>query len=308
MSTVAVPAFRQGGIQMKYFDNATDDDLMRVAPAIFGQTHGGKASYQQVRTIDLISSMRNLGWAVTMAGQVFKRDSEKLDQAKHLIRLRHQSAVDAKTAEFVPEALVYNAHDLSTAFRFYTGAFRFVCGNGLVFGELVSSLRMVHRDSRNGVGLAGAVAAIRSQELLNATPGNMALVEQYRNTIWSQTQVNEFAMRAINVRWTRPGGKTALCNSNDLLAAPRTPADSDGSAWGWFNHVQSLLCRDASAASGERVGGIVGHNGRGSQSTVRPVTHVAEVVRVNVGLWAAMRAVSNIGKEANAEAKVTVPA
>lgn len=297
----AVSIGKQGAIQMRYFDNATDADLMAAAPAIFAATAGSghtKATYQQVRTIDLINGMREQGWAVTMAGQKFTRDSARTDYARHMLRLRHETATGT---DFVPEAIVLNAHDGSAAFRFYTGAFRFVCGNGLVFGELVSSLRLLHRNTTNGVGMAGAVAQLRSAELLKAAPGNMALVEQYKATHWTKNQAQEFAARAVAIRWLAPHPAPIVADS--LLSAPMLTEDKDGSAWGWFNHVQHHLCRDGSAAGGERMGGIAGVTATGRATSVRPVTRIDEVTRVNIGLWSAMRAVCEIGKAGSAKGK-----
>lgn len=293
---------RQGQIQMHYFENATDGDLQRAAPAIFaGSRNTGSTSeaYQQVRTIDLVNSMRELGWRVTMAGQKFVRDSNRTDYARHMLRLRHETAAGT---EFVPEAIVVNAHDGSSSWRFFTGAFRFVCSNGLVFGELVSSLRLIHR--AGGVGIAGAIAAMRSQELVKAMPGNMGLVEQYKATIWTPTQVQEFAMQALEIRWLGERHRAPI-TANQLIEASMLEADKGGSAWGWFNHVQSHLCRDGSAAGGETIGGLEGLSATGRRTSVRPVTRIDEVTRVNIGLWAAMQRVSRIGQEANAEVVAT---
>lgn len=269
---------RQGGVQVHNFVNATDDDIMRVAPAVFSRTPDvsrvKERTYQHVATIDLLNAMREEGWQVTAVGQRYVKDERRWPFTKHFVRMRNPLHA-ALSDELFPEAIILNAHDGTGSWKYYDGAFRGVCMNGMVWGEIMGVLK-VHHTLRQA-GQMGAIAMSLSKEFMYALPSKLAVVDRFREQTLERAQVMEYLEAALKVRWPAP--LRAPITTDELVKADWLDADRGMTAWQIFNHTQRHLVT---------LGGLQGATASGSVRMTRPITRVDDTVRINVGLWNAM--------------------
>jgi len=261
----------QGKMQIHSFSNATNEDLMASAPAVFAEARSPDRTantYQFVSTIQMIEAMRQEGWNVTAAGQKFVRDANRWAYARHFIRMRHQSA-DSKQ-EFVPEAIILNAHDGTASWKYFDGAFRFVCANGLVWGEIMGSVKAHH--TMRQAGPQGVTAMQLSKDFMAALPSKMVIAHRMKEAKVTELQMADYFTRAIAVRW--PHGSSIT--SEDVAQSPWLTEDYGLTAWQIYNHAQRWLVTN---------GGVQGATAAGRVHVTVPIRRVDETVRVNVGLW-----------------------
>ena len=78
----------------------------------------------------------------------------ELDKSgKHMIRLRHASQLNDAEAN---EIVLLNSHDGTSSYQLLAGLLRFVCQNGLVFGDTVADVRVPHKGDVAGQVIEGA--------------------------------------------------------------------------------------------------------------------------------------------------------
>jgi hypothetical protein len=274
MNTMVRYAPARGQLQIRNFDNATDADILAVAPAVFAEAkHPQRTSdkYQFVSTIQLIHAMRQEGWQVTAAGQKYVVDESRHGYARHMVRMRHKSA--NLKGEMVPEGIIMNAHDATASWKYFDGAFRFVCMNGCVFGQIMGSVSAHH--SLRQAGANGETAMRLSEEFMRVLPKKMVLAERLKEVALTEPQMNEYFQKAINVRW--PRGASII--PADIAMHPWLKEDYGLTAWQVYNHTQRVLVT---------LGGVQGVNSAGRVHVSTPVRRIDEMVRINVGLWNAM--------------------
>lgn len=299
---------RQGKLQVHTFSEpATRSEIAMYAPSVYAETvHPRlKSTYQQVKTGLLLDQLGAEGWGVSAVGQKFCKDPADYAHTTHFVRIRRLDAfVDNGLMEYVPEGILYNAHNGGAAWKLYLGVFRFVCGNGLVMGDLTDSLHLRHTVRRVGEGGVSAVAM--SKALLLAAPEKLAVINQLRERTLTPAEQYAFAEQALLIRWDKQEGRTYqphIAVTTDQVLEATLAADKGDSAWTVFNRVQYHLCTK---------GDLAGKSATGRQTHTRPITRATEVARVNLGLWNAMLRVAGIAKAANDAAKdkptVVVPA
>lgn len=108
------------------------DDLRTLTPSVFASTpwQGMSQSYRFIPTADVLDMMAEQGLRVTSARQSRSRIEGKAPFTRHMLRLRHDSFLDAR--EEVPEVVLVNSHDRTSAYRVFSGVFRLVCENGMI--------------------------------------------------------------------------------------------------------------------------------------------------------------------------------
>ena len=114
------------------------DVLRSNVPSIFADDkhHSRSDRYTYVPTSDIVVALDKEGFRPFLACQAKVRSEnvDRADFAKHMIRFRHASTINSDVAN---EIILVNSHDGSTSYQMMAGAFRFVCTNGLICGDLV---------------------------------------------------------------------------------------------------------------------------------------------------------------------------
>jgi hypothetical protein len=164
--------------------------------------------------------------------------------------------------------------------RLYSGAFRFICSNGLIAGDGTET-KLKHYDVNESAFL-GAIASTSE-----SMPGTIERMRRFQEVKLSEAAMREFAFRAALLRWKDPreiiktqkenGVYVARETLRDINAAPRFE-DGAFDLWHTFNRVQENVIN-----GGARVYSITGKK-EGYRAS-KAVTAAPEVVRINRELW-----------------------
>src|SRR5262249_39803793 len=107
-----------------------DDQLRRRVPSVFATAPWGGMSgrYRMVPTIDVVGMLRDRGFLPVRAEQSRTLVPGKGEFTRHMIRFRSADLMAplAAGAE-IPELVLVNAHDGTSAYKFLAGIFRLVC-------------------------------------------------------------------------------------------------------------------------------------------------------------------------------------
>jgi hypothetical protein len=241
------------------------DQFLRHAPSVLAtEAHESRSDkYLFIPTIDILRGMWREGFAPYEVRQTLTRDVGKRAFTRHMVRLRHRSAVSSQ--EEVPEIILINSHDGASSFHLMAGFFRFVCSNGLIAGDVSTDVRIRHSGDVLGSVIEG------SYEVLRATQEIGKRRDEYKQIVLSEREQLLLADEAIKLRWD---DKKAPITPNRVIR-PNRHQDEKPTLWNTFNTIQENLLR----------GGQSGRSSTGRRLTTRPVTGVSENVKLNRALW-----------------------
>lgn len=247
------------------------DDLRHAAPSIFATTpwEGMSNNYRFIPTGDVLDRMADQGFRVTKAVQSRSRIPGKAPFTRHLLRLRHVDFLDTTEAE-VPEVVLINSHDRSSAYKLFTGIMRFVCENGMIVQSSdFGSFSIRHSGSRD---LYQQIMEA-TDRIMEGVPTIMGRIADWKQVILPRIDQLELARQAMELK------PNAAVPFHSLLTSRRVEDDTDAygkrDLWKTANVLQESLMR----------GGIQGRNVRGRQIRTRPVKAVEADVRINRKLW-----------------------
>ena len=92
---------------------------------------GVSARYTFLPTAQIVTRMRQEGWAPVEVQQQSVRLEGRMGFQKHLLRFQRRDQI-ARPGEYTPEIALVNSHDRSSAYQIHTALYRFVCANGLM--------------------------------------------------------------------------------------------------------------------------------------------------------------------------------
>jgi hypothetical protein len=245
----------------------SDAQIMRVAPSIFATDahHSRSERYSFVPTVEVLAGLRKEGFQPFMVGQSRTRIADKREFTKHMIRLRHESMINAEEAN---EIILINSHDGTSSYQMLSGMFRFVCMNGLVCGDVSSDIRVRHKGNIVQDVIEGAFTVVES----------FKQIEDQRDTFKAITLTDReqaaFAGAALLTKYEPDqNGNLPLLPSQVLR--PRRYDDNGSDLWSTFNRTQENLIR----------GGLRGRTATNRRTTSREVTGIDQNVKVNRALW-----------------------
>ena len=251
-----------------------DQDIRMTAPSVFaGQAWAENSqNYRFLPTISVVNALRDSGYNVVKATQSRCRIEGKGDFTKHMIRLRHSTHINPiNIGDEVPEIVLVNSHDRSSAFKLMLGIFRLVCSNGMVVAsQKIESLSVRHTGSDNLLNEVIDVTA----EIINEAPKAIDQIHRFKGIILTPDEQIAFAS----------GAKELLTTSIDIkperLLNVRRYDDygsPDGSRdiWKTFNVVQENMIR----------GGVRGVNANNRLMRTREVKSVQADININKALW-----------------------
>lgn len=250
----------------------TMEQLKKEAPSVFATQPWNQCSenYKFVPTIDVVNALTAKGFVPMKAAQSRTRIPGKADFTRHIIRFRHQdlSGVVAKAGDHVPEIVLMNSHDRSSAYKIMLGIFRFVCGNGMI----VASSMFEEICARHS-GRANLVQEVidGSYRIVESAPIVTKQIEDWRNIELNFGDQMAYALAAQNLRDTALRPKAV-----ELLSARRND-DQGCDLWHTFNKVQENVMRGGMQA--------VSPTTRRLRNT-SAIKSVNEDVKFNRKLWA----------------------
>lgn len=252
----------------------SEDQMRRAAPSIFAEgKHVSRSErYTYIPTIDVLRGLKREGFEPFMVAQGQSRVEGKTEYTKHMIRMRHAGQVSTKPE--ANEIILINSHDGASSYQLLAGAFRFVCCNGLVIGDVVEDIRLPHRGNIQGEVIEGAFRVLDEFETVEASTEAMkALPLEPREEIAFATAALALRFGERNVEET--GGHNPAPVTAEQLNEARRIEDVEHTLWATFQRVSENVMR----------GGQPGRTVQGRRMHTRPVAAIDRSVSLNRALW-----------------------
>lgn len=249
-------------------DTALSEDQIRsVAPSIFAEgKHDSRSErYTYIPTSEVLAGLRKEGFEPFMVAQTRTRDEGKREHTKHMLRLRHPSQINGAEAN---EIVLLNSHDGTSSYQMLAGQFRFVCANGMVWGDTSADIRVPHKGNVIDRVIAGAY------EVLDGFTRVVEEREGMKALTLNDGEQAAFARAALALKYEPDDTKPAPITERQVLEARRV-ADRGSDLWTTFNRVQENLTR----------GGLPARNAAGRSTRTRPVVGIDQSVKLNRALW-----------------------
>ena len=244
-----------------------DTQLLGQVPAIFATDAGPRTSahYTFIPTHKVIQGLRDAGFVPVQARQSGTRKSSP-GHARHIVRLR-TPRFELTLEDAIPEVVLLNSHDGSSAYELRAGLFRPVCTNGLMvsLGDFVS-VRIAHRGDVVERVVDGAL------EISERLSGLSEVVRRMADTELTEPVREAFAREALELRY---GDAVESGYRWTRLLNARRAADIGADVWRTYNTVQENLLG----------GGLLRRSPSGRMTQSRRITAIREDVRLNTGLW-----------------------
>jgi hypothetical protein len=262
------------------------DELRRIAPSVFAETArpGVSTRYIFVSTAQVVALLDAEGWSSVRATQQRVRLENRQGFQMHELRFARRADLASESfavGETRPELILQNAHDGRRAYRIDAGLYRLVCRNGLT----VADAQFAHVAIRH-VDVSPEKLVAAAQAVAEGTPRVLEVVARWQAVPLTEAVRQDFARRAIALRWDAEDNATRLVTPHKLLAPVRY-GDHATDLWTTFNVVSEHLCR-----GGVRYAGHVPAAADAVfpthfvRNTTRPVVSLTEGQRLNTQLWA----------------------
>lgn len=251
----------------------TDAEMRSIAPALFSDRPAANVSdaYQFVNTMDIVNTMRKIGYEPIKVGQAEVRGASAKSQfTRHEVRMMHRDylAWDKRAVgDVVPQVLVRNSHDRTSSFQFYAGLERLQCSNGLAVSVAeLAGLRVLHNDRNIFDNVIEGVGLIREITETIITPQ----VEAMTRKVLTKAMERDFAEAATFLKFgvVKP-------EHVDSFLAVRREADEGRALWNVLNRIQENAVR----------GGYDTIDALGRNVKARPIANIARDVDFNLNLW-----------------------
>lgn len=250
----------------------THDQLRQVAPSVFTRSAFRTMSsrYRVAATADVVDLLEGIGLFPVRAQQSRCRLPDKRDYVRHLVRFRRSEDMEAGVSTEIPEVILTNSFDGSTAYGLSFGLFRVACLNGLVCPTASFGGISIRHKGGDDFGQRIIDATYR---VVEQTPAIMNTVEEWKGINLTRPRQIELAEAAWQLK---PHSDIKPAH---LLTARReadyTDADGNRSLWTSYNCIEESLIR----------GGLTARNARGRQVTTRPVKAIEADLRIHKALW-----------------------
>jgi hypothetical protein len=273
----------------------TLDELRHYAPSAFATSaHESRSDrYTYIPTSDVIDGLMREGFQPFKATQSRCRIPGKTEFTKHMIRFRHPDSFNAiqKVGDSVPEVVLVNSHDGTSAYKLSAGLFRLVCSNGLMVSDsTVQMLSIMHKGNIVDQVIEGSFEIVgQSEKALARADG------------WNQLQLtageqNAFADAARELRFADAEGDIKTPITAAQLLRPRrledAPAPTDWrmppaplpDLWHTLNVVQENVMRGGLHGMQQTIDERTGRK-TARRVTTREVRGIDQDVKLNRALW-----------------------
>ena len=264
----------------------TIDEIARRAPsALATQPYAAmSAKYAHIPTLGVVQAMIAAGFQPFAATQSRTRIAGKGDFTKHMLRFRHSDIGVLAVGDVIPELVLVNSHDGTSAYKLIAGLYRLICSNGMMVSDAeIDSINVRH---------TGNVV----QDVLD---GSRKLIADTRNSLgtvqgWSQLQLTDgeqhaFAESAHAMRFADSEGKVTTPITADQLLTPRRREDVGNDLWRTLNRVQENVISGGLSAVQRDAGGR-----RVRRVSTRRINGIDQDVRLNKALWELARKMAEL--------------
>jgi Domain of unknown function (DUF932) len=255
----------------------TLDEIAQRAPSALAMRPYGamSARYTYVPTLGVIEAMIAAGFQPFSAVQSRTRIVGKGDFTKHMIKFRHQDMGQLVVGDVIPEVVLINSHDGTSAYKLIVGLYRLVCSNGMMVSDgEIDAINVTHKGDIVGEVIEG------SHRLIAETQKSLDTVRNWTQLQLTDDEQHAFAESAHTLRFADSEGKVTTPIAASQLLEPRRREDVGSDLWHTLNRVQEnviagglhAIQRDA---EGRRVRRI----------STRRINGIDQDVRINRALW-----------------------
>ena len=257
----------------------TIDQIAKYAPsAMATQAHESRSDrYTYIPTVAIIEGMIKNGFQPFSASQSRSRIEGKTEFTKHMIRFRHpdtDSTELMKVGDVVPEVILINSHDGTSAYKLIAGMYRLVCSNGLMVSDAeIAAVTVMHKGNILNNVIEGSYKLLEDSHALGT-------VQEWGQLQLTDGERNAFAEAAHTLRFADAEGKVTTPITAAQLLAPRRQYDAGNDLWKTFNRVQENVIKGGLSAiqrdeNGRRVRRV----------STRQVKGIDQDVKLNRALW-----------------------
>jgi hypothetical protein len=246
----------------------TETQLQHYVPSAFATApwENMSAKYRMIPTIQVIRHLEGHGFLPMDARQGRTRIPGKADFTRHVIRFSNLNSMPVAVGDVVPQIVLSNSHDGTSAYKISLGMFRLVCLNGM----------MVHSANINEISVRHSGPETLADEVLEASyqvidesPKAVAQIEDWSKRELTSNQQQAYADAALELH------DATLKPSVEQVLAARRYADQGPDIWRTMNRVQENLVR----------GGQRTRNAQGQRRHVLAIKSLNEDIRLNRALW-----------------------
>ncbi len=268
-----------------------DLDTMRsLVPSAFasGAHESRSARYTYIPTSEVISAMLRAGFQPFSATQGTTRDASKSEFTKHLIRFRHPDySLQPKVGDSVPEVVLINSHDGSTAYKLMAGLWRLICSNGLMVADsTIDSLSVNHKGNIADRVIEG------SFQLVGQAEASLERINEWNHLQLTAGEQAAFAETAHSYRFADDQGEIHTPITPAQLLTPRRYEDRNAAAptlprpdlWHTMNVVQENAIRGGLHGTQWSTNPDTGRREH-KRITTREIRGIDQDVRLNKALW-----------------------
>lgn len=249
----------------------SEQTLKFNAPAALSLTrHPLRTSsrYTLIHTAEAVRCLEQEGFELMGARQARGRTSEAAASGRHMLcfRLPQDLARPREVNDLIPQVVLVNAHDGTSAYWLRAGIYRLACKNGLLVP--LGDFGLIHIPHRGAVleqVTSGALAIARSFARIDET------IDRMKALHLTPEQRQGFAALALRARWADAPPPVPASR----LLQPRRSEDTDGSLWVTYNMIQEHVIS----------GGLAGRSRNGRQVNTRAVREIRRSVDLNSRLW-----------------------
>lgn len=252
-------------------EELNDDKLSRLAPSIFADNHKADLSgkYRQVKTIEIINTMRGIGWYPVKAEEVHTRVEGRQGYQKHMIQFAKKEGLGFLEIGngIFPRAILTNSHDGLCSYTLMAGLWRQICSNGLVVAsQTFEEIRIRH------VGFEPSMLIQASCQVMESMPILAGSIESYQKIELTDQERNIYARAALVAKHDDMPEEQQAKLLPDLALRIRRNDDTKKDLWTTYNVVQENLVK-----GGRRE--IAGKN------RAREIKSIDKNIQLNRALW-----------------------
>lgn len=251
-----------------------DSDIQIKAPSVFAQTSWGNTSdrYRFLPTINVVNALRDSGYSVVQALQSRSTVPGKAEFTKHIIRLRHNDYLRPdNVGDELPEIVLVNSHDMTSAYKLMLGIFRLVCTNGLIVAsDTIDSINIRHSGQSD---LLKNVIDV-SVEITKEAPKAFEQIKLFKQIMLTPDDQIAMAKAALGMSTSsielHPSRLLSYRRYDD-----RPNPDGTNSLWKTSNIIQENLIK----------GGVRGTTEAGRSRRTREVKCISGNININRAIW-----------------------
>lgn len=263
-----------------------DQDINRLAPSVFATEawHETSDKYRFIPTFQVLNALRDSGFHVTSARQSNSRIPGKKEFTKHMLRLRHRDSFNPlQVGEEIPEIVLINSHDRTSAWDFMLGMFRCVCSNQMiVHSSTIESFKIRHSGER---GILDSVIDV-SYKIIEESPKTLEQIKQFKSIELTQPEQLAFATASAQLLKTTMELNPARLLTLRRYADQGNQENGTNTLWKTSNIIQENLLR----------GGIRATNTKGRTQRTREVKCIQNNVSINKAIWTLTEELAKIKK------------